>query len=124
MLIDVRYPAVIDTPHYLLVVWCHDSVSPESGILHPNWAAAEREQERWRVKIQQSPAARDHEPEIWRYQPVFLLRCGDCGDTPGEGLRSFVDWWDLQDEVANHPGWSTTSEQHVFCPHHRLAKEY
>lgn len=81
-MLTASYPAVVNVPHYQLVVWTHDSIDLPSGMLHPDRASAERELVRWRAAHRTSPIFDQLHPEIWTYQPVFLLRCGDCADTP------------------------------------------
>ncbi|MEW2508413.1 hypothetical protein AB0878_48940 [Amycolatopsis sp. NPDC047767] len=60
-----------------------------------------------------------------RWAPVFFARCVVCGEGCGSGslLLPFRGWEDLVDDVRYYAGWTTTSEQQVFCPNHRPDKE-
>ncbi|WP_101437482.1 hypothetical protein [Amycolatopsis echigonensis] len=60
-------------------------------------------------------------PELSRYDEVFFPRCGVCGERPyaAAATRPELSWDAVLHVVYFEPAWLATSEQLVFCPHHR-----
>ncbi|WP_143021316.1 hypothetical protein [Prauserella marina] len=95
-----------------------DVMSELSGTVHRTRDEAQREirvDQAWSQYLNRKPAA---EFVIWPCDPVFLARCGECGDYPDDQYRAFRDWDHIADYTRNFPGWLATSERTVFCPRH------
>ncbi|WP_336157212.1 hypothetical protein [Amycolatopsis sp. VC5-11] len=60
-------------------------------------------------------------PDLSRYDEVFFPRCGVCGERPygASATRPELSWDAVLQAIYFEPAWAATSEQLVFCPHHR-----
>ncbi|WIX81717.1 hypothetical protein QRX50_13615 [Amycolatopsis carbonis] len=112
------FPAVVHAPHYEVLV-CDRRGFPEQTNQR---LYLSREDAQWAMD-RHAVLPGEVGARVVEYELAFYARCLVCGEFPDGENFIYPDWPGLAQCIAASPGWSCTSEQLVFCPHHAPDKE-
>ncbi|EOD70341.1 hypothetical protein [Amycolatopsis vancoresmycina] len=111
---QVNYPAVVHAPHFVV-----EKLTARGRLqrLSARVYSSREDAETWASVLRGAGDV----VFITEYGVAYYARCVVCGEYPDHERMRFVDWAELVQYLAQEPGWRSTSEQLVFCPHHRPA---
>jgi hypothetical protein len=108
---EVNYPAVVHAPHFEIV---HRTVGGRHESIGSRLYVSRDDAVHW-LEVFHEPGDR---LVLIEHDTGFYTRCVVCGEFPDEDEWSFSDWSGVVQYLALEPGWTTTSEQLVFCSNH------
>jgi hypothetical protein len=127
----VNFPTALEGPFYVLAHGNrHGADDDETGWVHQTRGGAEGELAEWNEENRHFRVTPRPVPTIQTLERVFVPQCVVCGATRSRAVHLVIDrigvfdhWWELEDMLRDYPGWTATSEQHVYCPDHAPSKE-